>query len=158
MTEAEAPRDRAARAAWQSMSDLVLDNQRRRQVSDQLGLSFGKLRAVRRLAAGAMPMRDLAAQLHMDPPNLTPVVDDLERSGLVERRPHPTDRRVKLVAATPAGMALAQRAQELLDQPPASLYALPPDDLDNLRRILSQLRPATEHSLGAGGESARSPA
>ena len=47
-----------------------------------------------------MPMGELAALLGMDPPNLTTVIDDLERSGLVERQAHPTDRRVKLVAAT----------------------------------------------------------
>jgi DNA-binding MarR family transcriptional regulator len=157
MTKTNTGRDRAARAAWQAMSDLVLDNERRRQVSDQLGLSFGKLRALRRLAARPMPMRELAAQLHMDPPNLTPVVDDLERSGLVERGPHPTDRRVKLVAATTAGMAVARRAQELLDQPPADLYDLPADDLDSLRRILAQLRPVTKQAPDAGEESVRSP-
>jgi DNA-binding MarR family transcriptional regulator len=127
------------------MSDLVLDNERRRQVSDHLGrVSFGKLRALRQLASRPMPMRELAAQLHMDPPNLTLVVDDLERSGLVERQPHPTDRRVKLVTVTPSGMALAQRAQEILDQPPVGLYELPADDLETLERILSRLRPTTE--------------
>ena len=83
------------------MADLVLDNERRREVSEQIGLSFGKIRALRRIAARPMTMGELAALLGMDPPNLTTVVDDLERSGLVERQAHPTDRRVKLVVATP---------------------------------------------------------
>src|SRR5271170_2863003 len=98
-----AGRERAARQAWQAMSDLVLDNERRREVSDRIGLSFGKIRALRRIAARPMPMRELAALLGVDPPNLTTVVDDLQRAGLVERHAHPTDRRVKLVAATAAG-------------------------------------------------------
>jgi len=68
------------------------------------------------------------------------VVDDLERAGLVERQPHPTDRRVKLVVATPEGAALAQRADELLALPPASLAALPTQDLESLVRILAQLQ------------------
>lgn len=147
MSMATSRRDRAARAAWQAMSDLVLDNERRRQVSEQVGLSFGKIRALKQLAARPMPMRELAGLLHMDPPNLTPMVDDLERSGLVERQPHPTDRRVKLVAATSSGMALALRAQELLHQPPASLYELPASDLEILGRILTQLLAITKPTL-----------
>ena len=100
MTTASARRDDAAREAWQAMADLVLDNERRREVSEQVGLSFGKTRALRRIAGRPMPMGELAALLGVDPPNLTTVVDDLERAGLVERQAHPTDRRAKLVAAT----------------------------------------------------------
>ena len=133
-------RERAAREAWQAMADLVLDNERRREVSEQVGLSFGKIRALRRIAGRPMSMRELAALLGVDPPNLTTVVDDLERSGLVERHAHPTDRRVKLVAATASGVALAQRAQEILDKPPAGLSELPADDLEALGRILSRIR------------------
>ena len=140
MTSATARRDLAARQAWQAMSDLVLDNQRRRDVSDQIGLSFGKIRALRRIAGRPMPMRELAALLGVDPPNLTNVVDDLERAGLVERRAHPTDRRVKLVVATASGMALAQRADEILARPPDGLTELAADDLESLGRILSRVR------------------
>ena len=91
------------------MSDLVLDNGRRRQVSEALGMSFGRTRAIRRLARRPMPMGELAAMLGMDPPNVTVLVDDLEAQGLVRRRPHPTDRRAKLVEATRKGKALARR-------------------------------------------------
>ena len=42
------------------MADLVLDNERRREVSEQVGLSFGKIRALRRIAKRPMPMRELA--------------------------------------------------------------------------------------------------
>ena len=126
MTKPRVRRDRAASDAWQAMADLVLNNERRREVSEEVGLSFGKVRALRRIARRPMPMSELASLLTVDPPNLTPVVDDLERAGLVERQPHPTDRRVKLVVATPAGTALAQMADEILSLaagPP--LHALP---------------------------------
>ncbi len=103
---------RSAREAWQAMAGLVLDNQRRREVSEQTGVSFGTMRALRRIAGRPMPMRELAGLLGMEPPNLTAVIDDLEHSGLVERHPHPTDRRVKLVVATPKGAALARRAEK----------------------------------------------
>ena len=141
MTKAHVRRDRAATDAWQAMADLVLNNERRREVSEEVGLSFGKIRALRRIARRPMPMSELAALLTVDPPNLTPVVDDLERAGLVARQPHPTDRRVKLVVATPAGAALAQTADEILARPPARLSALPAEELERLVRILGLLQP-----------------
>ena len=109
-------------------------------------MSFGKIRALRRIAKRPMPMRELAAMLGVDPPNLTPVVDDLEQAGLVERQAHPTDRRMKLVVATPDGAALAQKADEVLARPPIGLRDLPADELDELDalvRILSRVRQNT---------------
>jgi DNA-binding MarR family transcriptional regulator len=139
VTKAKGHGDRVAREAWQAMADLVLNNERRREVSEQIGLSFGKIRALRRVARRPMSMSELASLLSVDPPNLTAVVDDLEGAGLVERRAHPTDRRVKLVAATVDGAALAHKADEILAQPPAALRSLPAGDLENLVRILTQL-------------------
>lgn len=139
MTTGNVHRDPASEA-WQAMADLVLDNERRRAVSEQVGLSFGKIRSLRRIAARSMPMGELAALLGMDPPNLTTVVDDLERAGLVERQAHPTDRRAKLVVATAAGAALARRAEQILERPPAGLSELPAEDLETLVRILSRVR------------------
>ncbi len=140
MTKASVRRDRAASEAWQAMADLVLNNERRREVSEEVGLSFGKIRALRRIARRPMAMSELASLLTVDPPNLTPVVDDLERAGLVERQPHPTDRRVKLVVATAQGAALAQTADAILARPPARLSALPAEELEDLVRILALLQ------------------
>ncbi len=139
MTKASVRQDRAASEAWQAMADLVLNNERRREVSEEVGLSFGKIRALRRIARRPMSMSELASLLTVDPPNLTPVVDDLEQAGLVERQPHPTDRRVKLVVATSKGAALARTADDILARPPARLRGLPTEDLESLVRILAQL-------------------
>ena len=130
--------DEAARDAWALMSDLVLDNQRRRQVADVAGISFGRVRAVRRLARTPMSMGELADVLGIDPPNATVVVNDLEALGFVRRGPHPTDRRAKLVEATRKGKAMARRADEILGTPPPSLTALDDADLESLRRILAK--------------------
>ena len=130
----------AARDVWLLMSDLVLDNQRRREVTDALGISFARSRALRRLARQPMSMGDLATMLGTDPPNMTVLVDDLESQGLVRRRPHPTDRRAKLVEATRKGKDLAKRADDILSTPPAELSALGADELEELRRILERVR------------------
>src|SRR3954466_6006476 len=118
-----------ARDVWLLMSDLVLDNQRRREVADAVGMSFGRTRALRRLATRPMSMRELADALGIDPPNATVVVDDLEAQGLVRRSAHPTDRRAKVVELTRKGTELARRAEEILAAPPPALSALGAEDL-----------------------------
>jgi DNA-binding MarR family transcriptional regulator len=141
---AEDPSDREAasvtsREVWLLMSDLVLDNARRREVSEALGISFGRARALRRLARQPMSMGELAAALGIDPPNATVVVDDLESLGVARRRPHPTDRRAKVVEATRKGKDMARRADAILGTPPPALSALSTDDLEALRRILGSV-------------------
>jgi DNA-binding MarR family transcriptional regulator len=103
-------------------------------------LPFARVRALRRIAVSPMTLGELAAALGIDPPNCTTVVDDLEERGLVERRPHPTDRRSKLVATTAQGTKLAKRAQSVLDRPPAALQNLTRDDLRALADVLARVR------------------
>ena len=121
------------------MTDVVLENTRRREVSEALGMSFGRTRAIRRLARQPMSMRELAEALGIDPPNATVVVADLEAQGLVHRRPHPTDGRAKVVEATRKGKELARRADAILATPPPALSALSTEDLTTLRRILERV-------------------
>ena len=132
-------RSATSRDVWLLMSDVVLDNTRRREVTDALGMTFGRTRAIRRLARQPMSMRELADALGIDPPNATVVVDDLEAQGLVRRQPHPTDRRAKVVEATRKGKELARRADAILATPPPALSALGADDLETLRRILESV-------------------
>jgi DNA-binding MarR family transcriptional regulator len=132
--------DDAARRAWSAMCDLVLDNERRREVSEALGLSFGRAKALRRIARHPMTMGELATMLGIDAPYATLVVDELERQGLVERQPHPTDRRAKLVATTAEGSAAAKRAEEILARLPVGLADLPHADMETLARILESAR------------------
>jgi DNA-binding MarR family transcriptional regulator len=136
-------RDGVAREVWLLMSDLVLDNERRRDVADAVGMSFGRARTIRRLARRAMSMSELADALGIDRSNATVVVDDLEAQGFVRRRPHPTDRRAKLVEATAKGKRLARRAEAILATPPPAITALSAEDLQMLRALLerAQMRP-----------------
>lgn len=133
------PENDPARRAWLRMSDLVLANERRRAVADALGMSFGRARAVRRVARRSMTMSELADALGIDRPNATTLVDGLEAEGLVRRRPHPTDRRAKLVEATAKGRRLAQRADAILGTPPAAFTELSPSDLEALNALLERL-------------------
>ena len=124
---------------WSAMRALVLDNDRRREVCDALGMSFFRVKALRRITASPVKLGDLAADLMTDRPYTTLVVDDLARRGLVERTPHPTDRRSKIVTATPAGAAAAREAERILGTPPAALRELDEADLAVLQRVMTKL-------------------
>lgn len=129
-----------AERVWGNLWALLDLNERRREVAEALGMSFFRVKALRRVAARPYGMGELATELMTDRPYLTLVVDDLEQRGLVRRTEHPTDRRAKVVTATPEGLAAASRANAILNAPPPALLALPPEDLATLDRISAQLR------------------
>jgi DNA-binding MarR family transcriptional regulator len=130
----------AAERIWRHLRALVLEqNERRKETADALGMSFFRVRALRRIATGPARLSELAAELGSDRPYLSLVVDDLEKRGLVERHQHPTDRRCKIVSATADGRDAAARAEAILGTPPAALLNLRPADLADLDRITAAL-------------------
>lgn len=76
------------------------------------GVSFSQFSALAALGGAApLKMRELAGALQVSMPAATHLVDQLERKGLVRRRPHPRDRRVTLVQVTARGARTAARSQ-----------------------------------------------
>jgi DNA-binding MarR family transcriptional regulator len=131
-----------AARAWHNLRVLLHERvDRRREVVEALGMSFTRTKALRRIAAAAEPMTlgDLADVLLTDRPYTTLIVDDLVGRGLVERSPNPADRRSKIVTVTEAGRAAAAEAERILDNPPAPLLDLPPEDLAVLDRVAARL-------------------
>lgn len=55
--------------------------------------------------------RQLATSLSIQPPNLVGIVDDLEQRGLIERQPHPRDRRATGLHLRPDGAKLMRKAE-----------------------------------------------
>ncbi|MFG1806196.1 MarR family winged helix-turn-helix transcriptional regulator [Streptomyces sp. NPDC049040] len=138
--ETPAPPQEAAERVWRNLRALVLErNERRKEVAEALGMSFFRVKALRRIAARPSRMSELATELSSDRPYLTLLVDDLEKRGLVERNQHPTDRRCKIVSATAAGLATAARANAILGTPPPALLELSAADLAALDRITTAL-------------------
>jgi DNA-binding MarR family transcriptional regulator len=128
-----------ARRAWRAMSQIALDRDRKIAVSEALGLSWTRVLALRQLATQSHTLRALSKRLSADPPYVTLIVDDLEERGLVQRMPHPEDRRAKLVELTAAGRAAAARADAILDEPPPELRQVPAKDLATVLRVLERL-------------------
>ncbi len=77
------------------------------------GAQYGVLAGLRRAGKPyELTPTDLARAQMMTSGGMTPVIDHLESAGLVVRRPNPEDRRGRLVALSPAGLALIDRAME----------------------------------------------
>jgi DNA-binding MarR family transcriptional regulator len=138
-TSIDISRDQELRLVWDRIRTMVYDDNRRAEVSAAVGLSFVKVKALRRLLVRPMPMRDLAAELVVDKPYMTQVVDALEERGLVLRTVDARDRRCRIVSLTEQGRATAERSEEILTRPPAILDQLSDVDLAELTRILSSL-------------------
>ena len=60
--------------------------------------------------------RQLCATLNVLPPNLVGLIAALERRGLIERRPHPSDGRAMGLHLTRAGMELTAQAEQTAAQ------------------------------------------
>jgi DNA-binding MarR family transcriptional regulator len=66
------------------------------------------------IKAGGSRLTELAAQARMTLPAMSELVDDLERLGIVERRPDPSDRRAKLICLTDAGREAMRTAHTVI--------------------------------------------
>ncbi|WP_188135668.1 MarR family winged helix-turn-helix transcriptional regulator [Lentzea indica] len=116
-----------------------LDEHSRNSVTE-FGLTLPQANAIRDLGT-PLTTRELAVRMCCEPSNVTFVIDRLEAQGLVERVPHPNDRRARHLVLTPKGVEL--RAQ-LLDRvssesPLAHLSDVERDQLrDQLLRALKR--------------------
>lgn len=84
-------------------------------------------------------MRDLAETWACDASYVTALVDDLEERGFAERRPHPTDRRVKTVVLTAQGAEIRDLVTSRLWEPPAAFSSLTAAEQRRLRDLLAKV-------------------
>ncbi|MFJ9846056.1 MarR family winged helix-turn-helix transcriptional regulator [Kitasatospora sp. NPDC101155] len=127
--------------AWALMQRFVEAQNRRGELADTLGfrLGGGRGKFLFQLREGPATLRQLAQANGLDAPYTTLIVDRLEAQGLVERRPHPEDKRRKLVSLTAAGRDAVATADAVLLRPPAALGSLTAEDLGQLVGLLTRL-------------------
>lgn len=136
------PADELAADTWRLMFDFFIStNPQRSDSLQRRGLTPNDSRILNSLDTVGRPIGELARQFNSDPSNTTWVVDRLEQAGFVERRPSPTDRRVKLVALTPLGHETQTALLAEFRLPPPGLTALSSAELETLHRIFSKLSP-----------------
>lgn len=93
---------------------------------------FGVLEALYHL--GPMPQARLCEKLLVSGSNLTTVIDNLEKGGLVRRDPNPEDRRAYLVKLSDSGRAAVAKAF--------------PEHAARIRQLMSALTQAEQKELG----------
>lgn len=119
---------------------------------------FGVLEAL--LHIGPMSPCDIARKMLRSGGNITLVVDNLARQGLVSRRRHVDDRRYLTVDLTPEGRRLIEQifpahAREIATR----MHALSPAELDTLRDLCRKLgRAQDSDALPVRTKTARSKA
>jgi DNA-binding MarR family transcriptional regulator len=99
--------------------------------------------------SGPRRITDLAMYEGVTQPSMTTLVSSLERSGLVERRGDPSDKRVALIAITSAGLKVlrarrrqsVRAIQQLIDKLPASEVS-----------VLAAASPVLEHLVELSAE------
>ncbi|MFJ5267350.1 MarR family winged helix-turn-helix transcriptional regulator [Streptomyces sp. NPDC088358] len=102
-------------------------------------LTGAQARLLGLLSLEPLPMRRLAQKLKCEPSNVTGIVDRLEARGLVERRPDPSDRRVKLAAATEEGRRVAHSLRDSLRFAREPLAGLSREERVSLRDLLQRM-------------------
>jgi MarR family transcriptional regulator for hemolysin len=88
-------------------------------------------------AEPALSMREIAAMLTCDPSYVTVLSLQLEKAGLLERRPDSADRRRRTLHLTPAGRAASGRVRDAI-LAATGLSALSAGALDGLRATLQE--------------------
>lgn len=113
------------------------------------GLHVGALKLIE--VSGPMPQNAVGSALGKDRTTMVSVVDDLERSALVERRRNPRDRRAYALEITEHGRDWLQRATAVIHETESSLLSdLDGPEREQLRGLLRRVVLAP--SPGSGDE------
>jgi DNA-binding MarR family transcriptional regulator len=107
------------------------------------GLTFPRYEALMLLFLsrnGSLPLGKMGARLQVHQTSVTPLIDGLEKAGLVERSAHPSDRRTTLATITAQGREVAARATAALNAMNFGTDPLSPGELDQLSTILGSFR------------------
>jgi DNA-binding MarR family transcriptional regulator len=145
--ETDATSDPGALAtAGQALYGLISDAVRR--IPRDMSLtSLSTLSTLDR--TGPRRITDLAVIQGVAQPSMTTLVTVLQRSGLVERRADPADRRVALVEITAAGLAFMRARRRAGAEAFTDLIGkLPPDE----SALLLAAVPALEHLCALGNQ------
>ncbi|WP_424347764.1 MarR family winged helix-turn-helix transcriptional regulator [Kocuria sp. CH-021] len=133
--------DLAAEPVFLMVRAAALGSSTANQGLAPLGLKVRSYSILAVACSGTGPtQRELGDLLRMRPSQTVAILDELERRGLVERRTDPRDRRSKTVVPTGPGRELYARAKAAVDRAAeTSLAALPPQDREDLARLLRRL-------------------
>lgn len=98
--------------------------------------------AVLQVAAvpGGSSQRQLGIDLGLDPSAVVSLVDDLQKAGLVARKPDPADRRARVISVTERGSAVLRKAAPMVAEAVGGVTGtLDAAEADVLRGLLQRI-------------------
>ncbi|MGI5253994.1 MarR family winged helix-turn-helix transcriptional regulator [Actinacidiphila glaucinigra] len=102
---------------------------------------------------GQLTQAQLAEVSQQDKTTMVVTMDELERAGLAERHPSPTDRRARIITVTEPGRELVARGREITARVHGDLLAALPEDERTV--FASALQRLVNGHLAAAGDSPR---
>lgn len=82
-----------------------------------LGLTRAQWQALGKLKRHTeLSQAQLADMLDLEPITISRLLDRMEEAGLISRRPHPTDRRIRLVSVTETAKPILDEFRVLVDE------------------------------------------
>ncbi len=108
-----------------------------------LGISPRAQRVLGAAMTGEHTQIELARMVDLDKTTMVITLDELEKAGLAERRPSPTDRRVRVIAVTEAGRRKARQAEAIAMRVRDDVLGVLPERdrdvfVDGLRRLVDE--------------------
>lgn len=112
------------------------------QKAKGLGLTRAQWQVLATLARNeGLHQGALADILEIEPITLVRILDRLEAAGLIERRRHPTDRRLRLLHLTPAAHPILEQIREIGAATREEAFAgIPAEERERLLHILLATR------------------
>jgi MarR family transcriptional regulator, transcriptional regulator for hemolysin len=107
---------------------------------EDLGISPRAHAVLTTALAGEHTQTEIARIVGLDKTTMVVTVDELEATGLAERRPSSTDRRARVIAVTEAGKQSVKQAEKVLDRVRDDVLSdLEPDERQAFLNALSRL-------------------
>lgn len=146
-TRARGEQESARQLAVHLRDAITRLNRRVRQARPVGDLTVTQLSALTSLElAGALTPRELADVERVQPPTMTKIVAKLEERGLVQRTPHPTDKRQVILSSTGLGREILGQYERVRDEwLAARLAELSPDERDVLTHAAEVLARLARH-------------
>ncbi len=107
------------------------------------GLTFARFEALVLLSftrSGQLPLGKMGERLMIHPTSVTNIVDRLVGDDLVERIPHPKDRRTILAKITPRGLSLTSEATKAVNAIQFGVDGLSEIDQEMMIVLIGELR------------------
>ena len=137
----EYPADLATRIGFLLSRAHLLAREGADRVLGELGLTakgYAALATV--ISDGPISQRKLSSRIRMDPATMVDVIDELERSGYMQRRRNPDDRREYALVTTARGRALFSRARRALSAAEReTVRDLDVEETNTLRELLGRI-------------------